>query len=230
MTTIASPLTPNRTSAPTAPTSSSGWAWAGAAAGLVAFVAFVVSGGISSNDKDLLADNALVAKDIIDGDAIVWIFQVCCSAAALGIAVFAAGLRRRLAAQAPAQSLLPGLAAAGLASVAIMLLVGGGISTELFWHLVQESGKSDPDTIAANLAIFNTMAWVWAGLGLTTGSVAVAALRHGSFPRWLGWVSVVVTALIAITQLVPLQYMAAFAGAPWLLIAGIAMARQERTG
>ena len=207
----------------------SGWAWAGAAAGLVAFVAFMTSGALSPTE-DALASNEEVLAHVIDKEAIVWVFQVCCSVAALGTAVFAAGLRRRLAAQAPVQSLLPTLAAAGLGSVALMLLVGGGISTELFWQLLQDAGESDADTIAANLAIFNTMAWVWAGIGLTTGSVAVAALRHGAFPRWLGWFSAVVTVLVAVTQVVPLQYMAAFAGAPWLLVAGIAMARQERTG
>jgi hypothetical protein len=205
-----------------------GWAKAGAAAGVVAFVGLMVSSGIMTDDSDLLADNALVARDVVGNQGIVWAYQVTCTAAALGIAVFAAGLRRRLAAQAPAGSLLPVLASAGLASVAVMLLVGGGISTELFWHLAQDYGKSDPDTIAANLAIFNTMGWVWAGIGLTTGSVAVAALRHGSLPRWLGWVSLVATVLIALTQLVPLQYLAAFIGAPWLLVAGVGLARQER--
>ena len=140
----------------------------------------------------------------------------------------AAGLRRKLAAQAPADSLLPSVAAAGLWLVAAMLLVGGGISTELFWSLAQDANEVDPDTIGAHMAIFNTMAWVWAGIGLTTGSVAVAAIRHGSLPRWLGWFSVVVTVLVALSQLVPLQYMAAFFGAPWLLVAGIGLARSER--
>jgi hypothetical protein len=206
-----------------------GWARAGALAGVASLVMLFTSSGIATQDEALYADNALLAADVIDGEMIVWLFQVLTTAAALGIAVFAAGLRRRLAAQAPADSLLPVLATAGLASVSIMLLVGGGISTELFWALSQDLGKADPDTIVANLAIFNTMAWVWAGIGLTTGSVATMALRHGSLPRWLGWVSAVATVLIVLTQLVPLQYMAAFVGAPWLVAAGIGLARQERS-
>lgn len=205
-----------------------GWAVAGAVAGALALAGLLISSGISSGDTDLLADNVLVARDVLDGDAVVWIYQVTSVAAALGVAVFAAGLRRRLGAQAPAQSLLPSLAAAGLASVSAMLLVGGGICTELFWNLAQDEGKTDPDTIAAELAIFNTIGWVWAGLGLTTAAVAIAALRHGSLPRWLGWVSVVVTVLIGLSQLVPLQYMAAFFGAPWLVIVGVGLARTER--
>lgn len=205
-----------------------GWAWAGAAAGLAGIGMIIVSGAVVATE-DSLADNALVLQEVIDKEAYVWAFQALCSAAALGVAVFAAGLRRKLAHQAPADSLLPTLAASGLAAVALMLLVGGGISTELFWSLSQDLGKADADTIGAHLAIFNTMAYVWAGVGLTAGSVAVAALRHGSLPRWLGWFSAVVTVLVVLVQLVPLQYLAAFAGAPWLIVAGIGLARAERS-
>jgi hypothetical protein len=204
-----------------------GWAWAGAVAGLAGIGMIVASGAVVVTEE-ALADNSLVHEAVIDGDGAVWAFQVLCSTAALGITVFAAGLRRKLAAQAPADSLLPSLAAAGLGLVAAMLLVGGGISTELFWSLAQDADKVDSDTIGAHMAIFNTMSWVWAGIGLTTGVVAVAAIRHGSLPRWLGWFSAVVTVLVALTQLVPLQYMAAFVGAPWLLVAGIGLARAER--
>jgi hypothetical protein len=227
MTTITTSAAPATTARPVP--AGKGWARAGALGGLAALVMLLTSSGIAPNDDALFADNALLAQEIIDKEMIVWLFQVLCTTAALGIVVFAAGLRRKLAAQAPADSLLPSLAAAGLGSVAIMLLVGGGISTELFWSLSQDFGDADPDTIVANLAIFNTMAWVWAGIGLTTGAVAVAALRHGSLPRWLGWVSAVATVLVVLTQLVPLQYMAAFVGAPWLIAAGIGLARQERS-
>src|SRR3546814_15231241 len=114
---------------------------------------------------------------------LVWLWQVLSTAAALGVAVFAAGLRRRLASQAPADSLVPTLAAAGLASVAGMLLVGGGISTELCWALMQESGEADPDTIVANRGIFNTMDKDWAGIGPTTAEVAPTSLKTGEPPR-----------------------------------------------
>jgi len=228
--TLTTPAGASDASAPRATTpgrTGRGWAWAGVAAGLAGIGMIVTSGAVVVTE-DALADNTLVLQEVIDKEAFVWAFQVLCSAAALGVAVFAAGLRRKLAAQAPADSLLPTLAASGLAAVAIMLLVGGGISTELFWSLSQDLGKADADTIGAHLAIFNTMAYVWAGLGLTAGSVAVAAIRHGSLPRWLGWFSAVVTVLVILVQLVPLQYMAAFAGAPWLIVAGIGLARAER--
>src|SRR3546814_940516 len=157
------------------------------------------SSDVCSSDL-LFADNALLAEEVLDGEMLVWLWQVLSTAAALGVAVFAAGLRRRLASQAPADSLVPTLAAAGLASVAVMLLVGGGISTELFWALMQESGEADPDPIVANLGIFNTMGWGWEGIGITTAAVANTPLKHGALPRWLGWFSAVAAATLPPTR------------------------------
>ena len=68
--------------------------------------------------------------------------------------------------------------------MAVMTLVGTGISTEMF-HALRHTDEVDPDTVAAQLAIYNTMAWVWAGGLLTTGAIAVAG-RHGSVSRRLG--------------------------------------------
>jgi len=132
------------------------WAWAGAAAGVAGIGMVVVSGAVSASEA-ALTDNTRVLGEIADKEVLVWAFQVLCSVAALGIAIFAGGLRRRLADQAPADSLLPFLAAAGLGAVAIMPLVGGGISTELFWSISRGASKTDPDTIGAHLAIFDTI-------------------------------------------------------------------------
>ncbi len=78
------------------------------------------------------------------------------------------------------------------------------------------------------MAIFNTMGWVWAGAGLAAGAVAVAGLRHGAVSRALGIGSVVAAGLIALTNVVPLQYMALVPGALWLIAAGISFVRAEQ--
>jgi hypothetical protein len=228
MTTTLSPTRPEPVTVTAAPAPATGrWALAGAVAGVAALAGFLAVGPLAP-DTELLADNDLVARHVIDKEALVWLFQATCSIAALGVAVFAAGLRRRLAAQCPTASLVPSLAAIGLGAVVVMLLVGGGISTELFWSLMQDHGEADPDSIGAMLAILNTMAFVWAGAGLAAGAVAVAALRQGALPRWLGRFSAVMAGLIGLVQLVPLQYLAGFAGAVWLIVVGIGLARDER--
>ena len=132
----------------------------------------------------------------LDGKAgWVWAFQTVGVALALLLVIFALGLRRRLAGQEPAGSLVPDLAALGLILMAIMTLVGTGISTEMF-HALRHTDEVDPDTISAHLAIYNTLAWVWAGGLLTTGAMAVAGLRHGSVSRRFGRFAAVMSVLV----------------------------------
>jgi hypothetical protein len=118
------------------------------------------------------------------------------------------------------------VASSGLLLTAGMCLVGSGICTELF-HELRHASQTDPDTIAANLGIFNTMGWVWAAAGLATGSVWSAA-RRGSVGRGLGRASLAATVLIVLTQVTPFQYMALLPAALWLVYAGISFARAEK--
>lgn len=227
-------LTPPRVMHPSSGTTEQapprrGWAWAGLGAGVCGLAIFAMAGLVDAPDA-AWADNEVLVSHVLDSKYAVWAFQSVTVLAAGLLVVFGAGLRRQLSGQAPVHSLLPDVAFAGAALTAALLLVGGGIGTDLFWALLQDPGKVDPDYIAAEMAIFNTLGWVWAGLGLSSGAVAVAALRHGAAQRWIGWVSVGMTALVAVTQLVPLQYMALVPAALWLAITAPFVARRERTG
>jgi hypothetical protein len=203
------------------------WAVSGAVAGVLGAVQFFLTGGLGV-DTEALADNRLVAEALTDSAPFVWAYQVVAVATALLVSVFAAGLFRRLSQQAPADSTLPLLAAGGLFLVAVMQLVGSGICTEMFFGLMQDTGELDPDTLAAQLAIFNTMGWVWAGAGLTAGAVAVAGLRHAAVGRALAVGSAIAAGLIGLVNVVPLQYLALVPGSLWLIGAGIAFARSEQ--
>jgi len=205
------------------------WAWSGVGAGLCGIALFMVAPTIADHPDSAMADNDVLVTYLTDAAPIVWATQVLSVVAALLLIVFAAGLSRRLSEQEPMGSLLPKVASSGVLLTAALSLVGGGICTELYWHLIQDPGKVDPDTTVAALTIFNTMPWVWAGIGISAGATAVAALRHGSLPRWIGIVSIVMAALVALTQAVPLQYLALAPGALWLVIVGIGFARRSGT-
>jgi hypothetical protein len=217
--------------APVAPAARRGWARAGLAAGVLGLVAFMSSGGMAV-PEDALSDNAEVLRELTDTGTWVWLFQSLMSAAALGLVVFGAGLKRRLDEQEPVGSLTGTVAFVGTLLAAALCLVGGGISTELFWQLMAANDditSVDPDTVAANLAIYNTMGWVWAGVGLSAGAVAVAGLRHDSVGRKLAWFSAVMAGLVGLLQLIPLQYLAALPAALWLIVVGVAMSRRPAT-
>ncbi len=206
---------------------SSTWAWSGVGAGVCGLAVFMLTPLIADYPDSAMADNEVFVTYLTDAAPIVWATQVLTVLAAVLLVVFAAGLARRLSEQEPMGSLIPQVASAGVLLTAGLSLVGGGICTELFWHLIQDPGEVDPDTIAAALTIFNTMPWVWVAIGISAGATAVAALRHGSLPRWIGVVSVVMTALVVLTQVVPGQYMALLPGALWLIVAGIGFARRS---
>jgi hypothetical protein len=187
---------------------------------------FFLTGGLGVSTDDL-ADNRLVAEALTDKAAFVWIYQAVGVATAMLIAVFAAGLFRKLSQQGPAQSLAPMVAVGGLFLVSAMQLVGSGICTEMFWGLIQDTDELDADTLAAQLAIFNTMGWVWVGAGLAAGAVAVVGLRHGAVGRGLAIGSAVAAGLIALVNVVPLQYMALVPAALWMIGAGISFVRSD---
>lgn len=205
-----------------------GWAWAGLAAGILAVGLFLGPGGMVTVSNDALADNADVLAELDGKEGWIWAFQTGSVAVAVLIVIFGLGLRRRLAGQEPAGSLLPDAAGLGLLLVAALLLVGGGISTEMF-HALRRADESDPDTISAHLAVFNTLGWVWAGGILATGAITIAGLRHGSVGKGLARFAAVMTFLTAVTQLVPLQYLAVAPITVFLIVCSISMLRAERS-
>lgn len=206
-----------------------GWAAAGWIAGLLTFGVFLGPASALTVPTDALADNELIVEHLTGKHGWIWAYQTSTVALAALIVVFGIGLRRRLAGQAPTGSILPDVAGAGMLLIAAMLAVGGGISTEMF-HSVRHIDEVDPDTLAAHLALYNTMAWVWAAGALTSGAVAWAGLRHGSVSKGLARFSAAMTVLVIVTQVLPFQYLAVLPMALFLLVCGIAQHREIGRG
>ncbi len=203
------------------------WALTGTAGGLVGLVGLFATATLTAPAEEFRGDNADYVAAIAERTGYVWAHQVVTVVAIVCLAIFAAGLRRYLGAQEPAGSLVPTLAATGVSLVLVGLLIGGGISTELFFSL-GEADQYDPDVIAPQLTIFATMAWLWGGIGLTAGAVAIGGLRHGSVSRWFAVFSAVIALLVAATQLAPVQYIALVPGGIWMIVAGLALAYGQR--
>lgn len=221
------PITAREASLPDTTAPRRAWARIGAATGILAAVTFFGFGSLAV-DENAFADNSLVHQAVLDKEIAVWLFQTSTALLAVGLVLFGAGLHRRLIRTEPRDSLVPTVAIAGVFLTAALTLAGGGISTEMFWSLVQDADKVDSDTIAAQLAIYDTLAWVWAGLGLTMGAVAWAARTNPAIPRWIGRVSIAGAALVALVQIVPLQYLAVVPGILWLVAVGVGFARTDR--
>lgn len=204
-----------------------GWAIAGIAAGLTGLVGIQASMALGVNWEQTAGDADAIVADLSGRTAALLLFHTATIISALLAVVFAAGLSRRLAQQAPAGSLLPAVASGGLLLVAVAGLLGTGLDTQFMF------GFADPELIVPESGAFfsdwvATIPWLWVGAGLSGVAVAVAALRHAAAPRWLGWVGAVLGGLTLLLGISPLQYMAGFTGPLWLLVTAIGFAVGDR--
>lgn len=194
-------------------------------AGLAGLVCSAMFGSSAATDDH--ADAELLLPALIEDRAMLIPFQALMTVSALALVVFAAGLYRRLAVQEPAGSIAPGVAAGGLGLAAALSLVGAGISTQLWWAL-GDADRVDPDAAYSMYDLVATMSWVWAGAGLAAATVAISALRHGTFARWIGWVSAVLGFVVLGFSVIPLQYMSGMFGALWLIVTSIGLLVSRR--
>ncbi len=214
------------------PTTSRAWAYVGAVAGLAGVVGIQASLQIDAvYNKEYAGDADLILDRLGDYVPQLLVLHLTMTGAALLLLVFAAGLRRRLRAQAPAGSLLPDVAAGGLLLTAVAGLMGAGFTTEIVFGVTDDTVAIDAEFAAVVGHWIGTIPWLWVGAGLTGVAVAVAAIRHAAAPRWLGWVSAVLGGITLLIGLSPLQYMAGFTGPVLVLVLGLGFAfgdRQQR--
>lgn len=205
------------------------WAHAGAAAGLAGAIGIWGSLQVDAVYAEEYAGDAERIADRL-GDFVpqLLVLHFGMVAAAVLLLVFAAGLRRRLADRLPAYSLLPGIAAGGLALTATVAVLGAGFTTEIVFGVTDDRDILDPEFAAVVGHWVGTVPWLWLGAGLTGVCVAVAALRHGAAPRWIGLGAAVLGGLTLLLGMSPLQYMAGFTGPVLVLALGAAFAFGDR--
>ena len=203
------------------------WAWVGVLASAASIAGIQLSMSLTPvHDQATPATAASVTEHLSGRIPQLIAFHVVTVVAALLLLVVAAGLKRRLDAQAPAGSLLPAVAANGLVLVSGVLILGTGLNTEFAF------GLSQPELLVATDVSFYshwiaTIAWLWVTAGVSAVAVGLAAVR-GAAPRWLGWVSLVLGGLTTLVGVSPLQYLAGFVGPVWLLVAALAFALGDR--
>jgi len=231
MTTIAEPSTTTSTtgsgSTPGTTSGGRGWVYAGVGAAVAGIVSIVGSSMTDAVYRDDIAGDAeAIAAKLAEQTGSILMFHTGAMVCALLLLVFAAGLRRRLAASTGVDSLLPQVAGSGLVVVSVVLLMGSALTTE-FVFVVKEPGQLVPETAAFFGHWINTVPWVWASAGVTALAVGIAGLRHGAVPRWLTWVSLGLGVLTVLFGISPLQYMAGATGPLWLTIAALGLIKRR---
>jgi hypothetical protein len=205
------------------------WAFAGVAAAVTGIVGIAASTAINAVYDSSIEGNAVqIADKLADQRPAMVIFHVAALVSALVLLVFSAGLKRRLDAQAPAGSLLPAVAAAGLGLVSVAGMMGTGLDTEFLFGTGDQS-KMVPEAAVVYNHWVGTIPWVWVGAAVAAVALAIAALRHAAAPRWIGYVSLILGGLTLLVGLSPLQYLAGMTGPIWLLVVSLGFAFGDRT-
>ncbi len=150
--------------------------------------------------------------DLYFGNGVSWLGTAC-------LVVFVAGLHRRLRSVEPTGSLMPTVALMGGTATAAGLFLGYGFLALMAG--VAGEGRA-ATTVAAIYSIGDSLAYMaWTWIGVTTAAVAVAGIRRGSVPRWLGYVSAVFTAIFGATAFFP--FIGWLPALVWLLVASIGL-------
>jgi hypothetical protein len=213
------------TSTPTAAAEAAGspaptsrrWAAAGLASGVTAAVGIVASGYTGAvYDPALSGDAPAIAEAMQERIPAILVFHTSTMAATLLLVVFAAGLARRLRQALPADSLLPAVAASGLALVSVAGLIGTGLTTE-FAFMGQQGEDVVPEVVVMFSHWIGTLPWLWAGAGVSALAVAAAWRSHGAVAAWIGRTSAVLGVITVLFAVSPLQYMAGMFGPVWLI-------------
>jgi hypothetical protein len=206
-----------------------GWAVTGSLAGLAGAVAIYASLQIDAvYNQDYAGDAERITDRLGDFVPEILVLHEGMVLSAVLLLVFAAGLRRRLAGRLPADSLLPGVAAGGLVLTSVAALLGSGFSTEIIFGITGEEGELDPEFAAVVGHWIGTIPWLWVGAGLSGVCVALASLRHGAAPRWIGIIAGLLGGLTLLLGMSPLQYLAGFTGPVLVLLMGAAFAFGDR--
>lgn len=91
---------------------------------------------------------------------------------------------------------------------------------------IDEAFYTETDTTVLHLFV-DQLQWVpWWGLVVGVGAVAVLALGERVLPRWIGWVSIVAAALVAVMTLAfALPYSAGVVTPAWLVVVSLGLLR-----
>ena len=205
-----------------------GWVLAGLGAGVLGIVGAITSGMVDAvYDAQAAGDAEAITEKLATQVPEIIAFHTATMVSCVLLVLFAVGLHRQLVRRTAPDSLVPGVAAAGLGLVAVAQLLGAGLTTEFAFALAEDTHLVLPESAVFFNHWIGTIPWLWGGAGLT-GLALFRAARQGAYASWLGWTSLVLGGLTALFMVSPLQYMAGMTGPVWLVVVSLGLLRTAR--
>jgi hypothetical protein len=195
---------------------SSGLARFAPLSGIVAFLA-VLAAILVVGETPSIDDSTREVVDFVNGNESE--YQIAGLLLALGaaaVAWFGASLRTALRSAEGEPGRLSGLAFAGTLILATGMSIFAGIE-----FTIGDGADDLPAASLQTLTALDTDAFFTVAVGVVVlqWATALAVLRHGGLPRWLGWVSLV----IGILALTPIGWIAFLATFIWIPVVGVLM-------
>ena len=188
----------------------------------VAFVVLVMASFAISGEPPSASDpvDEIVEHYVDNGDAVMF-GAIMIGFAGAFLVFFAAILRRALRAAEPEGSVLSTVTLVG----ATILAVGAAIDGTISFALAEAAEDVDPTAVQALQALWdNDFLPLAVGTVLMLFSAGLSIVLHGSLPKALGWIAI----LIAVVGLTPLGFFAFLASALWIVVVSVMLAMRAR--
>ena len=183
---------------------------------LLAIAAFLTAG----DPPDADAPTAEIVEWWSDNDTANFVSAVITVYAALALVWFAGSMRELIARAEEGGSRLASVAFGG----SIVLATGLALNAA-FEAIAAETVTDVPPEVTQTLhVIYDGMYFPLAlGFGLMLLAAGLAALRHGAFDRWLGWIAIA----LGVLCFTPLGFAGFLGGIVWVGLAGVVLYRKK---
>lgn len=192
------------------------WETVAPVTGIVAIALIIVAVVVGGETPDADAPSREVVSYYAENDSETEAASLLLALGAAFFVFFFVALVGRLRRAEEKPSALSSGVLAGAVLVSLGMLIFAGIGTTLG----DVGADLDPPATQALNALSQDFYFpIGAGTIVLAWTLGLAVLRNGGFPRWLGWIAIV----IAVASVTPAAFFALLALGVWVLIAGVVM-------
>ena len=190
----------------------------------VAFVVLVIVSLIIGGEPPSADEPAQEIVDhYIDNKSSIQIGAFLGAVAGTLLVFFFGHVRKVLRAAEGEGGMLSLVALVGAAIVALGAAIDGTIS----FAIAEAADDIEPASVQTLQALWDNDFLPFAlGSQVLWFAAGISIVRHGSLPKWLGWVAIV----FGVASLTPIGFFAFVAGAVWILVVSILLSQRARGG
>ncbi|MDP9228638.1 MAG: DUF4386 family protein [Actinomycetota bacterium] len=172
--------------------------WLGPLTGILFVVVAVISFALQGEPPDVTEDSAAEIVDFYADNKDEVMFGAALQTVAATLLVFFGGVLRRVLRAAEGEGGTLSLVVFG---GTVILAAGSALDATINFGLAETADDIDPSAAQALMALWNNDFLLFAlGTQVLFIALGVSIVRHGAFPAWIGWISILL-GVIAVTPI-----------------------------